>query len=112
MRADIEAWIKRITYKPNVTFHLRSENYTFGTHTIVQIVARVPNVLQPNSMAEIMSTVQIHDSCRTYDHFIHMMEDGLRNHEMHELTEWFKSDGVQVRDPHPELTSAIPYNKR
>ena len=110
----ITALMNRLSYKPASSFRCRAGwtfdgvNYFEDTGPYVLLLVNVPvlNVQPPHEAIVITSCKAwfVLDIERLDDQFIlGELFDVIVQAERHEVAEWFKFDGKNVVDPHPEL---------
>jgi hypothetical protein len=108
--ARVRKLIERVTYKPDYSLVVASEFPVSGVQFPVLIQFNIfhpePDVNHPSATAMISYGARLDE-----DH-LEQMSDAqilewiyhqLVKREIHEVREWFRMDGVPVRDPHPEL---------
>lgn len=98
-RAELEDDLGRISYKPGYRFALFDHPHE---GTWLRIVATVPNSTNGGTI-DLGIDVPI-PPMETIDQFHRWLHWRLTRHEIHEVCEWFKVDGVAPYDPH-EVTS-------
>jgi hypothetical protein len=111
----VKRLLSRVTYKPGWKITADYQGFSLeqahmGPWRRVEITVRLngPDAYDSNGKMTIISRT---DSLQEYD--IERLDDGqivdyficraIRELEEHEFREWFRFDGVCVRDPHPEL---------
>lgn len=104
---DVQPTLRRITYKAKVWFDVERSLAT--DNLIFRMLARRPDARE-YSGPEI--DIVIHKSVpekhiKDWDQRILIGFVGamIRESEMHEIDEWFKFDGENVKEPHPELVA-------
>lgn len=104
----VRSLLKKVTYKPGWEITADWDGYPYGRIDPFTILLKVA-CPQPDTVTGEMTTIhhQMAASVFTIEH----MKDGdilsylvarsIHQMEMHEMDEWFKFDGIHVKDPHP-----------
>lgn len=110
--------LSKITYKPGWKIEFVDEYelkrtgrwHPWGSTCLLRITAVWPDVTDPNGRPkpfsiEFQMTLLLYDELNER-HFIEWIANRIRHVEEHEFQEWFKVDGSNVFDPHPEQKEA------
>ena len=105
-KVDAAAILDRITYKPDTCIKWGFEGSGLWiniTHTVLDITSKdeMPCVVGGRHGLDQLDLCGMEER-----HLIHWVRSQLERLAVHELDEWFKVDGIHVRDPHPEVTLA------
>jgi hypothetical protein len=101
----LRALLERVSYKPNVTFELDYASYGVST-LVLKIAMNAPDAIPPHRPTVVYSR-NLLPAHLSEKYFIYFLEQAIKKHEDHEFKEWFKLDGRNVFDPHPELELKI-----
>lgn len=107
MREKIEKIVKRITYKPGWRIYCASrprEPEVPEGELVVRIIFMAEDVTAPGKQTKVGLGVSFWlDQDYSEEVILKRIMQGVRELEMHEVEEWFKVDGRNFVDPHPEL---------
>lgn len=110
----VKALLDKVTYKPGWTLDCSREPSKYQTYPrswdwdriFIMVQVKVPDAIDPHKMTTIHSHYSLFsidlerlDDRQIVDYFIRR---AIQQMEEHELCEWFKFDGICVKDPHPE----------
>lgn len=107
----IERIVSRISYKRGWKFNVVPRRYTnlAGDSTIwehgkftVTIVAPMDNLNWPGTKFDVGLGVDVSEESEE-ELIVRQILLGVKRLEEHEVKEWFKLDGKNVEEPHPEL---------
>lgn len=106
-RDRIREIVDKVSYHPNISI---SVGFVSDYEIIIHLM-RVDayDASTPRSVDEDKISVRGHYSynlewCDSERAVVMIVEESLRTFEQHEFKEWFKYNGCQVYDPHPQVT--------
>jgi hypothetical protein len=94
--------LARITYKPNWTLEVWGDHLHVAADVgdaAVPAVPVVPDVSDPRKIVKIAIGRTIPEDLKEAD-FVDFIRHAITDLELHERDEWFKFDGVPVKEPH------------
>lgn len=103
---DIRNEVSKYTYKPNTQIRVMDFGYTVEIVLSVPIIEVSTGIQRENVYSTRFSDRIIPDELldTNYKEVVkHHIEKMIRDHENHEIQEWFMYDGQTVYNPHPEL---------
>jgi hypothetical protein len=100
----LEEWIGQVRYKPGWQFDLVSD-HTLGDWALM-VSAPVPNAYADDPATTWTRITSVHripkEIITTEDQFVDWLRHVVIGVEVHEVDEFLRFKGVQVRDPHPK----------
>lgn len=96
---DLRNIVSRITYKPNFIIEVFHGDKTYLRIAIIMKVANV----QSGEIVEISMNEDIDFGFMSSDTFVWYVHGMIHSMEAHECNEWFKFEGSNLVDPHPEF---------
>jgi hypothetical protein len=101
---SLDEWVGRVQYKPGWEFYLVSD-YTWGAWAM-QVSAPVPDAYADDPATKWTRVVSVHripkEIITTEDQFVDWLRHVVIGIEVHEVDEFLRYGGVQVRSPHPK----------
>ena len=110
----VKRLLKKVTYKPGWKLDCsweKSKRQTYPRTSdwdriFIMVQVRVPDAIDPQRMTTVHShysmvaiDLERFNDGQIVDYFIRL---AIQHMEEHEFCEWFKFDGICVKDPHPE----------
>lgn len=106
--------LSKITYKPGWTFYVDREDkntYKYSSYLKLHVIAQQIDISDPLKIVYIKSDMMISewDIERLSDNQLidYLVLQLIRKVELHEIDEWLKIDGINFREPHPELKEKV-----
>lgn len=106
----VEALLLRATYKPGTRFRLfPKSDVQSGWPSdcfMLYITVKMPSLDSSGEMIDITTPVSFESDrieAMSDEQICRTVFDNIVSLERHEATEWFKVDGLNLVDPHPEL---------
>lgn len=105
---QMQATLRRITYKPNFWLRLEEWGDAFGRAYRIRADMTLPDAHSRTHETRTFSSYWVQPWPPSLDIFVVQVHQALVEMERHEASEWFRLDGQAVVNPHDERLSRRP----
>ena|SRR5260221_8661401 len=112
---QFECMVSHITYKPGWTFKVLANDYCAA---MLKVSFKVPSVVDNSIINVVRETALSFDTINEIcshdgkERLLYIIQECVKDMELHEMAEWLKYEGEYITDPHPELRKTDEQRKR